>query len=122
MSTYTERVFKTRVRRGRRVRNAVRRKSHDRYHVRVFRSGRYIYADLYDSELKSVIVGLSSASLVDLSAPVTPVEVSFKVGEAMAELVRLRGVKNVTFDRGPYKFHGRVAAVANGLRKGGCLL
>ena len=122
MSTYAERVSKTRVRRSLRVRNAVIRKSHDRFHVRVFRSGRYIYADLFDSESKRVVVGLSSACFIGPARLLNAVEIAHKVGERMAELVAAHGVQNVTFDRGRYKFHGRVAAVASGLRKGGCLL
>lgn len=122
MSTYGERVANTRLRRVLRVRKTVILRSHDRFHVRVFRSGRYIYADLYDVEVGRVLTGLSSRSVVGVAGQPGGCTASHELGVAMARLVAARGIARVTFDRGGYKYHGRVASVACGLRQGGCLL
>ena len=42
-----------------------------------------------------------------------------KIGETLAEQAKEAGIKEVVFDRGGFKYHGRIKAVADGLRKGG---
>lgn len=47
------------------------------------------------------------------------VAVAYAVGQKIAELASAKGIKSVVFDRGGYRYHGRVAAVADGARSGG---
>ena len=112
----------SRRRRAFRVRNAILRKSHEVYHVRVFRSGRHIYADLYDVEEMRVVFGVSSRSKCS-NIPVSGgVEIARAVGAEMSRRLLAIGISKVCFDRGAYRYHGRVAALACGLRDGGCVV
>jgi len=83
----------------------------------VFRSNTGIYAQLIDDERG---VTLASTSSVDLkSEKGTKSQISNLVGKKLAELAIAAGIKDVTFDRGGYLFHGRVKSLADGAREGG---
>jgi large subunit ribosomal protein L18 len=97
-----------------RVRNRVKRTG--RLRLSVFRSLNHIYAQIIDDEKGETLVAESSLAL-KLKGNKT--EVARKVGLALAEKAIAKGIKQVAFDRGPYKYHGRVKALAEGARKGG---
>jgi large subunit ribosomal protein L18 len=97
-----------------RVRNRVKRTG--RLRLSVFRSLRHIYAQIIDDEKGETLVAESSLAL-KLKGNKT--EVARKVGLALAEKAIAKGIKQVAFDRGPYKYHGRVKALAEGAREGG---
>ncbi len=109
------------ARRKRRSRVSIRKKSHGRLRLSVFRSGQHIYAQVID-DAKGVT--LAAASSLDKD-----VRTGLKTGankaaaEAVGKLVAQRaleaGVKEVVFDRGGYLFHGRVKALADAAREGG---
>ena len=121
MTNSIERIRNTRRRRSFRVRNSVARKSHDQFSVRVFRSSKHMYVDLYDLTERRVLAGLSSANTVDRAVVGSGVNVAMHLGKAMSERILALGISKVTFDRSGYRFHGRVAALAAGLRDGGCI-
>ena len=85
----------------------------------VFRSLKHIYAQLVDDERGVVLLGAS-----DLSEGL-PLEGEGKVakgkaaGKLLAEKAKAAGITRVVFDRGGYRYHGRVQAVADGAREGG---
>lgn len=81
----------------------------------VFRSGKHIYAQLIDDEKGVTLASTSDSSFKEG----TKIERASKVGENLAEEARKKKIKTVVFDRGGYAYHGRVAAVADGARKGG---
>ena len=86
----------------------------------VFRSNKYIYAQLIDDDKGVTLVSESdlefkSSSLSSLSKK----ELAYKVGESLAKKALKKKIKKVVFDRGGYKYHGRVKALAEGARKGG---
>lgn len=81
----------------------------------VFRSGKHIYAQLIDDEKGATLVAASDASLKEG----TKLERATKVGEVLAAAALKKKIEPVVFDRGGYSYHGRVAAVADGARKGG---
>lgn len=83
----------------------------------VYRSNKYIYAQLIDDFAGHTIA--SASSLEDEIEGDTPVDESRAVGEQIAERAKEEGVDKVVFDRGGYKYHGRVAALADGAREGG---
>ncbi|MFZ8813346.1 MAG: 50S ribosomal protein L18 [Thermus aquaticus] len=97
-----------------RVRNRVKRTG--RLRLSVFRSLKHIYAQIIDDEKGETLVAESSLAL-KLKGNKT--EVARKVGLALAEKALAKGIKQVAFDRGPYKYHGRVKALAEGAREGG---
>ena len=93
----------------------------DRPRLNVFRSIDHIYAQVIDDEAG---VTLASASTVDsiLSGDLSGkprVEQAKAVGLAVAERAKAAGVSVVIFDRGGFRYHGRVQALADGAREGG---
>ena len=88
----------------------------DRPRLAVFRSLRYIEAQLIDD-----VRGVTLAAVSDrkLSLKGTKLERAQKVGEELAKKAAAIGVKEAVFDRGGYKFHGRVKALAEGARSQG---
>ncbi len=104
----------TQDRRKFRVRNAV--KPSGRLRLSVHRSLQHIYAQIIDDRKGQTLAAVSSKSL-KLSGNKT--EVAKKVGAAIAEAAKAKGIAQVVFDRGPFKYHGRVKALADGAREGG---
>jgi large subunit ribosomal protein L18 len=83
----------------------------------VFRSNRHIYAQIVDDERGHTIAAASSGA--DGRGAGTKTEVAGTVGAALARKAIAAGVKQVVFDRGGYRFHGRVSALANAAREEG---
>ena len=86
--------------------------------LNVFRSNANIYAQLID-DVNGVT--LASANTVEkgFEGATGNAEAAKKVGAALAERAKAKGIEQVVFDRGGYIFHGRVAALAEGAREGG---
>ena len=102
-------------RRHRRVRKKVIG-STERPRLAVFRSNRHVYAQLIDDSAGRT---LAAASSLKDSNGKDPKERAKAVGAALAQRAKEAGVTQVTFDRGGFKYHGRVRAVAEGAREGG---
>jgi large subunit ribosomal protein L18 len=83
----------------------------------VYRSNKYIYAQLIDDFEGHTLAAASS--LEDEVEGETPTDESREVGALIAERAQEEGIDQVVFDRGGYKYHGRVAALAEGARDGG---
>lgn len=83
----------------------------------VYRSNKHIYAQLIDDMEGNTLV--SASSLADDVEGETPTEESHAVGELIAERAQEEGIESAVFDRGGYKYHGRVEALAEGARDGG---
>jgi len=105
-------------RRAFRVRERIRRES-DLPRVSVFRSLNHIYAQLIDDQQGKT---LASTSSLALKATGNKKDVARTVGKALAEKAKEINIEAVVFDRGPYKYHGRVQELADGLREGGLTL
>lgn len=106
-----------RIRRHRRVRKKIRGSS-DRPRLAVFRSNRYIYAQVIDDDRGHTLVAASSLE-PDLRSRSLTVETAEMVGSLLAERCRRAGVGAVVFDRGGYQFAGRVKALADAARADG---
>jgi len=109
-----------RLRRHTRVRKRVVGTS-ERPRLNVFRSLRHVYAQVIDDSQGHTLV---SASTIDPDVKVqlqglTKTEQARVVGEMLAKRALSRGIKKVVFDRGGYKYHGRVKALADAAREGG---
>jgi large subunit ribosomal protein L18 len=85
----------------------------------VFRSNTEIYAQLIDDETGKTLAAASSREKDIAAQKGTKVEKSKLVGAAIARKATDLGLKDVTFDRSGYLYHGRVKAVAEGAREGG---
>ncbi len=83
----------------------------------VFRSNRYVYAQLIDDEARRTLASASAIAMKEVKGG--KAAQSEKVGEELAKKASAAGIKQATFDRGSYKYHGRIKAVAEGARKGG---
>jgi large subunit ribosomal protein L18 len=104
------------MQRRRRVRAKVRG-SESRPRLAVFRSNRGLYAQLIDDE-RGHTIAQASWNEADLRK-LEPSERPRKAGELIAERAKQAGVESCVFDRGGYRFHGQVAALAEGAREGG---
>ena len=108
---------KARQRRHRRVRKSVRG-SESRPRLAVFRSARHISAQVIDAQSGRMMAAASSVQ-VGVADGATGVAAATEVGRVVAERAREVGVASVVFDRGGYKYHGRVAALADAAREAG---
>ena len=108
---------KMRLVRHARVRKKVRG-SAERPRLCVFRSLRHIYAQVIDDTTGRTLA--ASSSLESVGASASPkLSASQSVGKLIAERARAHGITEVVFDRGGYKYHGRVKALAEASREGG---
>ncbi|MSS83798.1 50S ribosomal protein L18 [Actinomycetaceae bacterium WB03_NA08] len=110
-----------RIRRHQRVRRNVFG-TPERPRLVVTRSNRHMFAQVVDDEAGKTLVCASTMEpeLRELDAKKT--EKASKVGQLIAERAKEAGITAVVFDRGGNKYHGRVAAVADGAREGGLTL
>ncbi len=116
----SKQVELARKRRHRRVRKKVAG-SAERPRLNVFRSLKHIYAQVIDDERGHTVVAASTLD-PDLRGKLnglTKTEQARSVGKLLGERALARGVKRVVFDRGGYKYHGRVKALAEGSREAG---
>ncbi len=114
-------IKRQRQRRTWSVRNRLRRSGLLRLRLSVFRSNRHIYAQVID-DLRSITVVSASTreAAAGIERPDSGGLVSAEnVGTRLARRCLELGVSSVVFDRGCYKFHGRVAAIARGARSAG---
>ena len=105
-----------RLRRRRRVRAKVRGTA-ERPRISVFRSNRGVTAQLIDDDAGKTLAAVSWTE--DDIRKLDRSEQAKKVGETLAKRAVDAGVKSCVFDRGGYRYHGRVAALAEGAREGG---
>ena len=105
-----------RLRRRRRVRAKITGTG-ERPRLSVFRSNKGVFAQLIDDRSATTVAAVSwiEPELRKLG----PMEQAKRVGELLAERAKAAGVDSCVFDRGGYRFHGRVKAVAEGAREGG---
>ena len=106
-----------RSRRHSRVRKRVRGTS-ERPRLAVFRSNKYIYAQVIDDESGRTIVSASSKESAVKGATLT-VGTATEVGKLVGARAKDAGVSMVAFDRGGFKYHGRIKALADAARESG---
>ncbi|MGF1666067.1 MAG: 50S ribosomal protein L18 [Acidimicrobiia bacterium] len=92
--------------------------STERPRLAVYRSNRYIYAQVID-DVAGHTVAAASSQEKDFRSKTLTVETASEVGKLVAERAKAAGVSTVVFDRGGYKFHGRVKALADAAREAG---
>ena len=116
MPTPREQIQRRRLR----VRNAIRNNS-DRLRLSVFRSGRHIYAQVIDDRAGRTRAAASSVEKDGRASHKSGAdrEAAATVGKIVAERALAAGVAAVVFDRGSYRYHGRVKALADAARDAG---
>jgi large subunit ribosomal protein L18 len=121
VKSHTRKAAAGRVRRHLRVRKKVTG-STSRPRLVVNRSARHMFAQIVDDTKGHT---LAQASTLDATVKGTEGDKTAKarkVGELLADRAKKAGITSVVFDRGGYRYHGRVAAVADGAREGGLAL
>jgi large subunit ribosomal protein L18 len=114
-------------------RDALRRKRHERLRLRitgtaerprlsVFRSAKYIYAQVIDDTTGRTLAQANSQETAvksEIKAGAASKAAARRVGELIAERAKSQGVEHVVFDRGGYVYHGKVKEIADGARAKG---
>ena len=90
----------------------------ERPRLNVFRSNANIYAQIID-DVNGVTLVSANTLEKEFEGATGNCEAAKKVGAALAERAKAKGIEEVIFDRGGYIFHGRVAALAEGARESG---
>jgi large subunit ribosomal protein L18 len=103
-----------RLRRHRRVRKRISGTA-TRPRMAVFRSNRHIYVQVIDDLSATTMVAASDTEVSGSS----PMEKAKALGGLIASRAKDAGIEIVVFDRGGHRYHGRVAALADGAREGG---
>lgn len=85
----------------------------------VFRSNKRIYAQIINDEAAKTLVSVSEKEIEKKESKATKTAKAKLVGETLAKKALKKKIKKVVFDRGLYRYHGRVKALAEGARKGG---
>jgi large subunit ribosomal protein L18 len=104
-----------RARRHARVRRKVAGTA-ERPRLAVFRSSKHIYVQLIDDSTGRT---LASASTIADKPGGAKIEAAAAVGRLIAERAKAAGIENVVFDRGGFRYHGRIAAIAEAARAAG---
>jgi large subunit ribosomal protein L18 len=91
----------------------------ERPRLAVFRSNRHIVAQVIDDSIGHTIAAASTVEASLRSGSTGNVAAAARVGRAVAERAREKGVERVVFDRGGSRYHGRVAALADAAREAG---
>lgn len=85
----------------------------------VFRSAKFIYAQIIDDTKGKTLAAYSSRHLGKEKGKLTKTEAAGLVGEELAKRAKAKKISQIVFDRGANKYHGQVKALAEGARKAG---
>ena len=91
----------------------------NRYRISVFKSLKNISAQIIDDKVKKTLVSVSSIEKELKKDKKKKSEISALMGEILAKRAAEKKITKVYFDRGPYKYHGRIKMFADSLRKNG---
>lgn len=103
-----------------RIKRSIRKKisgTPDRPRLSVFRSNKFIYAQLIDDTNAHTLCAVSSKDAENSKG--TKTEQASHIGKLLAEKAKASNIETVVFDRGGYRYHGRVKALADGAREAG---
>ena len=109
----------SKVKRLLRNRSKLKKVNVDRYRVAIFKSLKNISAQIIDDKVNKTIVSASSMEKNMKKEKKNKTNLSILLGEVLAKRATEKKINKVYFDRGSYKYHGRVKALAESLRKNG---
>jgi large subunit ribosomal protein L18 len=107
-----------RIARHARVRSKVFGTS-QRPRVSVFRSNRNLFVQLIDDQNGKTILSSKISATQKGKSKISKTEKSKQLGQNLAQEIKAKGINEVVFDRGGFKFHGRIKALAESLKEGG---
>ena len=107
----------SRQKRSIRISKKLKKVNSERFRLSIFRSSRNISAQIVDDSNNKTLV--SATSIKKNECPKKKADLSLKVAELLAKKALEKKITKVYFDRGRYKYHGRVKVFADALRKGG---
>jgi len=105
--------------RAQRIRSKLKRVNSERYRLTVFKSARNISAQIIDDKSNKTLV--SESSIKDKNEKKKKTDLSIIVAERLSKKAMEKKITKVYFDRGGYKYHGRIKIFAEALRKGGLI-
>ena len=103
--------------RAQRIRSRLKKFNTNRYRLSIFKSSKNISAQIIDDKNNKTLV--SASSLKEKTAGVKKSDISTKIAEILAKKAVEKKITNVYFDRGRYRYHGRIKIFADTLRKNG---
>mgnify|MGYP001321044471 CR=1 FL=1 len=109
----------TRTKRKIRNRKKLKDVNTDKLRISVFKSSKNISAQIINDKISKTVVSASSTEKELKNSKNKKMELSNVLGELLAKRAKEKKISNVYFDRGGYKYHGRVKALADSLRKNG---
>ena len=107
------------IKRQLRTRRKLKLVKTDRYRISVYRSLNNLAAQIIDDSNNKTLVSASSIEKDIKKNKVKKIEKSSLIGEILAKRAKEKNISEVYFDRGEYKYHGRIKAFAETLRKNG---
>ena len=113
------RKISSKIKRKLRNRKRLKKVNNDRYRISVFKSLNNLFAQIIDDKNRKTLVSVSSIVKEIKKNKVKKIEKSSLIGEILAKRAKEKNINNVYFDRGEYKYHGRIKAFAETLRKNG---
>ncbi len=109
----------SKIKRKKRNRKKMRDVNSSKLRITVFKSIRNISVQIIDDKISKTIVSASSTEKEMKKTKTKKTEISNALGQLLAKRASDKKINNVYFDRGGYKYHGRVKALAESLRKNG---
>ncbi len=113
------RKISSKIKRKIRNRKKMKNVNNNKFRVTVFKSSKNISAQIIDDKIRKTLVSASSTEKNFKKNKIKKIELSNVLGELLAKRAKEKKIENVYFDRGGYKYHGRVKAFADSLRKNG---
>ena len=109
-----------RIKRSLRIRKKIKKVNYERFRLSVFRSSKNISAQIIDDKNRKTLVSASSAEKKSFGEKkLKKKDFSTLLGEILAKRALEKNINKVYFDRGSYKYHGRIKLLAESLRKNG---
>ncbi len=105
--------------RSKRIRKKLKKVNSERFRLTVFRSTKNISAQIIDEKSKKTLI--SASSLKESKNTKKKIDLSLHVADTLAKKALEKKITKVYFDRGSYKYHGRIKVFAEALRKGGLI-
>ena len=110
------------IKRSLRIRKKLKKVNTDRFRLSVYRSAKNISAQIIDDKISKTLVSASSTEKEIKKNKTKKMDLSNILGELLAKRAKEKKISSVYFDRGGYKYHGRIKALADSLRKNGLKL
>ena len=108
---------KQRIKRSKRIRKKLNKINTERFRLSIFRSLKNISAQIIDNKNNKTLVSATSVNKKNKGKKKS--EKSAEVAQTLIKKALEKKITNVYFDRGGYKFHGRIKSLAEAIRKGG---